>query len=262
VSAQRGIESSASREKQLRSERGALHSELTAAGDALRSMDPSQDVQAYNERVTLINDLRIKVTSKTEALQALPELKQGWRDLVSSYRHDLEALRSDIAGLHGSGGGGLNSEERTFLNRLLVETGRMATEFHTNTAPLDYDRYGHTVQATINGKATGRFVVDTGAAVVTMSALFADKLGLEWDPEQDAVELVLANGERVEGSAVLLDKVAVGGVSSRGVRAVVLEHPPAEEIDGLLGMSFLGRFQVKMEPGNNRLTLMEFAPGE
>ncbi len=97
---------------------------------------------------------------------------------------------------------------------------------------------------------------------MTLSESFARKLGLQWDETRDAVELVLANGERVEGMAVLLNSVAVGGVSSRGVRAVVLDNPPAEEIDGLLGMSFLGRFQVKMDPGSGRLTFTEFAPGE
>jgi len=262
VSAQESVDASAVREKQLRDERQALHGELLLAGETLRSMDPADDVHAYNQHVALMNDLRMQVTSKAEALGAIPELKQGWRDLVAGYKSDLEALRSEVADLYGEGGGRLNSEAHTFLNRLLIETGRMATEFHTDTTPLDYDRHGHTVQATINGKGTGCFIVDTGAAVVTLSEAFARGVGLTWDDTRDTVELVLANGERVEGVAVLLDSVAVGGVSSRNVRAVVLEQAPATEIDGLLGMSFLGRFQVKMEPGSKRLTFTEFAPGE
>lgn len=262
VSAQRGNESSAERERLLRRERDALHAELVKAGDTLRAMNPTDDVHAYNKLVTLMNNLRSEVTLKADALQALPELKRGWRDEIATYRQDMDSLRGEVARLHGGGGGGLNREELSFLNRLLIETGRMATEFHTNTTPLDYDRYGHTVQATINGRGTGCFVVDTGAAVVTISEAFAKEIGLTWDKAEDSVQLVLANGERVEGVSVLLASVAVGGVSSRGVPAVVLESPPSEEIDGLLGMSFLGRFQVKMEPGNKRLTFTEFSPGE
>ncbi len=261
VSAQRGIESSAAREKQLRLERDTLHAQWVQAGEELQRMNPEKDVHAYNTRVTQINSLRGQVTAKSEALQAMPELKRGWQDLVAAYREDLELLRNEVVALH-SGGGGLDGEERTFLNRLLIETGRMATEFHITTAPLDYDRYGHTVQATINGKKQGRFVVDTGAAVVTLSEAIAREVGLEWNTESDRVELILANGDRVTGFGVLLDSVAVGGVSARHVRGVVLERAPAEVIDGLLGMSFLNRFQVKMSPGNERITFTRFSPGE
>ncbi|MDP6811134.1 MAG: TIGR02281 family clan AA aspartic protease [Kiritimatiellia bacterium] len=261
VSAHRGIESSAVREKQLRRERDSLHAELVQAGEELQRMDPQKDVHAYNKRVALMNSLRSQVTTKSEALQAMPELKRGRQDVVAAYRQDFAALRSQVVAFHSGGGGG-NSEERVFLNRLLIETGRMATEFHTNTAPLNHDRYGHTVQATINGKEQGRFVVDTGAAVVTLSEAFAKQVGLEWNTETDGVELILANGDRVNGFGVLLDSVAVGGMSARHVRGVVLERPPAEEISGLLGMSFLDRFQVKITPGNERLTFTRFSPGE
>ena len=61
---------------------------------------------------------------------------------------------------------------------------------------------------------------------------------------------------------VMLDHVAVGGVAARGVPAVVMKRGPDEGIDGLLGMSFLGRFQFSMEPGSGRLTFRDFVPGE
>ena len=131
-----------------------------------------------------------------------------------------------------------------------------------STASLQPHRAGSTVQVEVNGKTTGRFVVDTGAAVVTLSESFAKRIGLVWDHAADSVDLVLANGDQVKGVGVVLDSVSVGPVSTQGVPAVVLKNVPDKGIDGLLGMSFLGRFQFSMEPGSGRLTFREFTPGE
>lgn len=261
VTALRGLKSAASRARRLRQERDARQADMVAAGQRLRAMNPASNVREYNRCVARMNELQGRVTSKWEALHALPELKRGWRDLIGDYRDALQELHRDVVTRHGRGGA-LTGEDRTFLNRVLIETGRLVKEFHTSEAPLDIDRYGHTVLVRINGQVPGRFVVDTGASVMTLSKSFAETIGVTWDKTQSAVEMGLANGARVTGYGVMLDDVAVGEVSSTGVRAVVLEKPPAERVDGLLGMSFLGRFAVKIEPGSDQLNITEFEPEE
>ncbi len=260
--AQQGISSCARRERARRAEYDALQRELVDLGRAIRDIDPRENVQAYNSQVVRMNELQAALSEKLDEIRALPAMEQGWHSLVKAYQADLETLRNDVVALHSGGGGEDDPEAGVFLNRILSETAQWVTEFHTNSLPLRHDRYGYTLSANVNGEATGRFVVDTGASTVTMSSDFARRAGVEWDPGANRVELVLANGERIEGVAVILKTVSVGGVTSEGVSAVVLENPPADNLDGLLGMSFLGRYQVRMEPDKQRVSLVEFTPGE
>lgn len=102
------------------------------------------------------------------------------------------------------------------------------------------------VQVTI-GTATGRFIVDTGATLVTLSQDFARAAGLSGDRR---VLLKTANGTRVAamGSAAL---IRVGRLTASDVPAVILPETGdglGPRIDGLLGMSFLSRFKVEISP--------------
>ncbi|NQU38869.1 MAG: retroviral-like aspartic protease family protein [Lentisphaerae bacterium] len=259
IRAQRSLEGAAQREEQLRMEFHGINADLAEAGQKLREMDATRDVHAYNTSVTEMNELRNAAALKVDALRALPSLKQGWADLIAHYADALESLRRDAASQHG--GGGETGDERVFLNRAMSELALLSGEFETHTASLLSHRAGHAVEVHINQTTTGHFIVDTGAAIVTMSEAFAKRAGLEWDAAQ-TMELVLANGESAQGIRIMLDHVAVGGVSARGVPAVILANAPDEDVDGLLGMSFLGRFQFSMEPGHGRLTFRDFVAGE
>lgn len=98
-------------------------------------------------------------------------------------------------------------------------------------------------KVTING-VTGNFILDTGASVVAVDGAFANKAKLALD-QAGKIMVHTANGT---ASAVLttakevrLDKVTAGDVA-----LAVLEKPIAPGIDGLLGMSFLARFDVTL----------------
>ncbi|MBT7065753.1 MAG: hypothetical protein HN919_05595, partial [Verrucomicrobia bacterium] len=225
----RSLESAAQQERDLRRERNRLTGALGAASKRLGTMDPKQDVHAYNTRVSEINQLRAEATLKQDALQALPELKRGWRNLITRYMTSLDLLRTDTAARHSGAGEG-RREVQTFLNQMLVEIAHMVDEFKTSSAVTARDRSGHTIAVQINGATLGRFVVDTGAAIITMSQAFAKRAGVTWDAEQNTIDLVLANGDPVQGVAVVLDEVAVGSVKARGVAAVVLKQAPDEGI--------------------------------
>jgi aspartyl protease family protein len=107
---------------------------------------------------------------------------------------------------------------------------------------------GHfTSGGTINGKSV-RFLVDTGATLVSMSEADADRIGLKYrDGERGHANT--ANGS-IEVHRVKLDVIRIGDVQVYNVEALV-GPMPMENI--LLGNSFLGRFQMKRE--NDRLTL-------
>jgi predicted aspartyl protease len=59
------------------------------------------------------------------------------------------------------------------------------------------------------------------------------------------VELKTANGA-IAATLATVDSVKLDGVSASRVPAIVASKSVGEGIDGLLGMSFLGRFSVTM----------------
>ena len=91
-------------------------------------------------------------------------------------------------------------------------------------------------------------LVDTGATGVAISQRVADKLGLK---SIDAVRTNTANGDSV-GYMVRLKSVNVGGVEAQIVAAMIA---PGLDGDVLLGMSYLGRMDVRLF--KNQMTIKQ-----
>ncbi|WP_136248061.1 retropepsin-like aspartic protease family protein [Halomonas borealis] len=95
--------------------------------------------------------------------------------------------------------------------------------------------------------ATGRLngepvtmLLDTGATQVAVPAALAERLGLSSHGE---ASFSTANG-RVLGHLTTLDEVRLGGLVARDVRGAIVSG--LEDGVVLLGMSFLGRFELQM----------------
>jgi len=115
---------------------------------------------------------------------------------------------------------------------------------------LAADTRGHFfAEASVNDVPM-RFVVDTGASVVVLSAADASRLGVDWRQGPRRV-MHTANGATA-GYLVKLDKVRVGGIELTNVDGVVLEQGLGAI--GLLGMSFLNR--VEMQRDGQTMTLI------
>jgi aspartyl protease family protein len=109
------------------------------------------------------------------------------------------------------------------------------------------NRAGHYVAS---GRLNGRpvtFLLDTGATEVAVSQALAEDLGLDRGP---AVLTQTANGT-VTAWRTRLQRVDLGAIRMRDVRAVVLPGLPRDEV--LLGMSFLKRLELVQQ--GQRLTL-------
>jgi len=101
---------------------------------------------------------------------------------------------------------------------------------------------GHySAEALVNGERV-RVLVDTGATGVAISQSVADRLGLA---SRDAINTHTANGNAVS-YLVRLKTVQLGGVVAHDVAATI---SPGLEGDALLGMSFLGRMDVRLYRG-------------
>ena len=129
-----------------------------------------------------------------------------------------------------------------------VAGGFKAVEKSTVTIPVD--RLGqYRVQLSVNDQQVGS-LVDTGASIIAISSVQADRLGIDYLAGQKG-HVVTANG-RATSYAVTLDKVAVGGLVQYNVRAAVVEGSYPEEV--LLGMSFLGAINLSESNGVLSLT--------
>jgi aspartyl protease family protein len=118
------------------------------------------------------------------------------------------------------------------------------------TVTLAADASGHFVaEGRVNG-AHVRFLVDTGATLVTLSAAEAKRLGIDFKSGQPAVSQT-ANG-RVLVYRVRLDSVTLGPMTLLAVDAVVHDSPGLDI--ALLGMSFLNRTEIRREGANLTLT--------
>lgn len=100
-----------------------------------------------------------------------------------------------------------------------------------------------TAQVSVNG-VTGTFVVDTGASSVSLTKSFAERAKIRLGRDH-TVRLQTANGIAI-AQRTSLDKVKLGKVEAEDVAAVVHadDHALGDGTDGLLGRSFLSRFDV------------------
>jgi clan AA aspartic protease (TIGR02281 family) len=99
-----------------------------------------------------------------------------------------------------------------------------------------------TAKVSING-VPGVFIVDTGASFVSISKDFADRAKLPLSGDY-SVRMQTANGISLAQRSSAA-KVKVGRVEANDVAAVVhAEKTLGDGIDGLLGRSFLSRFDV------------------
>lgn len=101
-----------------------------------------------------------------------------------------------------------------------------------------------TSTAEING-VRGSFVIDTGASFVTLSKSFAARAQVT-PMGASAVELETATGAVVSGALATAKTIRLDAISAPTVPVVIVDKAPGSGVDGLLGMSFLSRFNVLM----------------
>ena len=121
---------------------------------------------------------------------------------------------------------------------------------NTSSVTLKRGLDGHyRAEALINNQKVD-VLVDTGATGVAISQTVADKLGLK---SIDAIRTNTANGDSV-GYMVRLNSVKVGGVEAKNVSAMIA---PGLDGDALLGMSYLGRMDVRLFKGQMTIKQVE-----
>jgi aspartyl protease family protein len=107
-------------------------------------------------------------------------------------------------------------------------------------------------RAEINGRPLD-VMVDTGASMVALTYEDAEQAGLHLRPSDFTARVNTANGAAAV-APVTLDRVSIGRITVRNVRAAVCERGRLQKT--LLGMSFLSRLE-RVDISQGRLMLIE-----
>jgi clan AA aspartic protease (TIGR02281 family) len=109
------------------------------------------------------------------------------------------------------------------------------------------------VEATINEGTKVNLMVDTGASMVILSDRLGDILGVNNNPDLPTMNFSTAGGT-IQSPLFVLDSLKIGNAEVFGVEASTNPNFNGD-VDGLLGMSFLGEFKLEMDRENFTMLL-------
>jgi hypothetical protein len=98
--------------------------------------------------------------------------------------------------------------------------------------------------ATLNNKVEAFFVVDPAATIVTVTPELVRVLGLTGQLGEE-IEVLLPAGQRAYGRSLTLPSLTVQAKTTENIAAVQLESSSCG-VDGLLGLSYLNRFNYSL----------------
>ena len=127
----------------------------------------------------------------------------------------------------------------------LPEIIRMSPSSGRSVTLRDDSRGHYRTEARVDGMKI-EFLVDTGATAVMLSANTAAKLGIRPARSDYTAKVMTGNGE-IRAAVVQLNKIELGDITVRDVRALVYSDEKTE-ID-LLGMTFLSRVRWTHDRG-------------
>ena len=109
------------------------------------------------------------------------------------------------------------------------------------------------VEVKINGGVTANLMVDTGASMVILSERLGDILRVTNNRNLPTLTFDTAGG-KIESPLFVLDSLRIGSAEAFGVEASTNPFFNGD-VDGLLGMSFLGDFKVEIDRENLKMFL-------
>ena len=143
----------------------------------------------------------------------------------------------------------LNDKVRNLQNQiseLKAQQGKIVINFTPGTRQIP-------LTAVLNRSANQKFIVDTGASLITIPQSTAEALGLEVDASNPMRKVYTAGGVRY-APEVTLSSITVEGWEVNDLKALVLDLPNQSEW-GLLGMNYLRRFRMDINTENGVLLL-------
>jgi clan AA aspartic protease (TIGR02281 family) len=236
----------------------SLHKALVSASRKVKNASPHGNVRAYNNLVASVHSIRADMDIKQHELSGIRKELDSGNPSLADYMEKFDAFKRYMARKKRRTKR-LNADEKKFCAQTDARIAEFEKDFETTKIDKPQRIGKHfVVTAKINNRTKGKFLLDTGASIVSFSKAFADRLGVNVH-DVPAIEVVLADGSRVAARPLILRSVAVNDMVVSNVQAVVLEKPPGSGVDGLLGMSYLGKFFIHIDVQTNTLELKRFA---
>jgi clan AA aspartic protease (TIGR02281 family) len=115
-------------------------------------------------------------------------------------------------------------------------------------ASIPFEKQGQVVivEATLNKKAAGKFVVDTGASYTMISSAVAKELEIDTEQNRRTAPFQTANGI-IQAPLISLESITLGGMEIRDLTAAVHDILPDSRVAGLLGLNFLTNFRMDID---------------
>ncbi len=139
-----------------------------------------------------------------------------------------------------------------------AKEAELRREYEPKQVSMDKQSGHVVVVTTLNNKVKANLILDTGASLIILSNKIAGSLGIDVnDANAKPVELKMADGRKTEAKMVVLESVSVQDSEIKNIEAAVLPEKDSAAVpeDGLLGMSFLKRFNFKIDQKNDKLIL-------
>ena len=263
LGARRTMDDVSVRETRLNAEQELLRPQIVQTNQRLQQAAPARDnVVAYNALVSESNAQQARWQEIHNELIACRKTRDDALSSLAAYQAAVMAFSNQLVAEQKKPVAASTAKERQqFLERLAQHLAQYTHECASIEVPVTQIGGSSIILATINEQVRGRFLLDTGAAQVTLSESFAKRLQL--DPAKlPTAEFTMADGRKTEGHVVVLRAMVVGEARAENVEAAILPGNLGEQVDGLLGMSFLKHFSVNFDGHSGKLLLRKFAPQE
>jgi clan AA aspartic protease (TIGR02281 family) len=236
---------------------------------------------SYNHQVDAVNAIRAKLREGTDfvkkrqmALQEVGDPSDEYVAIVLKMSEMVEALaarygeldkaddvKAAIDRINASATAKVKLGPSERFNQELPVIRKLNQSVNSATIRFDYVGGVPCVPVTLNASVTVDMVVDSGAAMVSLSAETAAKIGLKPGPNDRLAKFVSADGAVTECHIMTLKSVRLGNFTVESVECSVSPSSAKGAMD-LLGGSFLRRFVYKMDLAAGSLKISEITtPG-
>lgn len=226
----------------------------------LKLLESSNNTREYNSVVAEINSISANLSGENLNLKNLYEeqreldnnMANKAHDYLGAYRNFEEILRTKQGEMQAAES---TADEIVFFKEMRNKAKEMENDFKENSIAYlaEYDQV--VVDALLENNVSARLIVDTGASIVVISKNIADRLGIKSEEIGTKIEVLLANGTKTQATPIILKSVKVGEAEVKNVKAAITENSQGEGVDGLLGMSFLNNFIIRVDTALNKLIL-------
>jgi len=227
-------------------------------------------INAIQGQRQLLDEQKDRATEQGRKLRAeLNELRETYAQRMLDLRGRAEALEKAYADKAGdkavreavAAAAAADGREYAFgpsqsLQSALKKLKTLEDAIFSDTIQLEREGGVLVASTVINGEHVQPMMVDSGCSSLLVPHRLAERFNVVPADYDRTVTCTLADGSTVKGYLKKLQSVRVGRFVVEDVECVVL-GPDAVAAEPLLGMSFLGKFEFKLNPDAATLEMLK-----